>query len=295
MTKLVANNVSKKFKSHQVLRGLSFNCEDEILFIAGKNGAGKTTFIRLALGMERLDKGEIHYKGDKELSTSELRKGCVFDTPCLFMEMSGQENINIFCTGDLQDHTHINQILDSLNIDHRFLMQKAKTYSFGQQHRLNVAIALIRKPQVLFLDEPTVGLDPVSWELVKESIILNQQQQKGCVIITGQDFSEMEKMANKVLILDEGQNKYLGTPEELIRRFPKRILLKTKSASLPEDIKKHIVQVDADENENFSYLFSAGEQTDDVFIRIKNSAIEITHLSIIETNLKEAFMKTINL
>lgn len=96
MTKLVANNVSKKFKSHQVLQGLSFNCEDEILFIAGKNGAGKTTFIRLALGMERLDKGEIHYEGDKELSTSELRKGCVFDTPCLFMEMSGHKQSTYF-------------------------------------------------------------------------------------------------------------------------------------------------------------------------------------------------------
>jgi ABC-type multidrug transport system ATPase subunit len=105
----------------------------------------------------------------------------------------------------------------------------------------------------------------------------------------------MGKMANKVLVLDEGKNKYLGAPEELIRRFPKRILLKTKSASLPEDIQKHIVQVDEDENGNFSYLFSAGEQTDDVFIRIKNSAIEITHLSIIETNLKEAFMQTIKM
>lgn len=295
MTKLIANNVFKKFKSHQVLQGFSFHCEDEILFIAGKNGAGKTTFIRLALGMERLDKGAIDFEGSGESPSNELRKGCVFDTPCLFMEMSGQENINIFCTGFLQDRAHINQIMDSLNIDDRFLKKKARTYSFGQQHRLNVAIALIRKPQVLFLDEPTVGLDPVSWELVKNSIVLNQRKQQGCVIITGQDFYEMGKLANKVLVLDEGQTKYLGTPGDFLSKFPKEILLKTKSASLPDGLKKYIAQVDTDENGNFSYRLLAGQKTDEVFMYIKNSDIEITQLSIIETDLKEAFLKTIKM
>jgi len=293
MAKLIVNDIYKKYKSHQVLTGLSFDCEDEILFLAGRNGAGKTTFIRLALGMERLDKGVINYLSDGVSSKNKLRIGCVFDTPCLFMEMTGQQNINIFCTGFLQDKANLTRILDSLNIDNMFLKKKVRMYSFGQQHRLNVAIALIRKPQVLFLDEPTVGLDPVSWDLVRESILDNQRTQHGCVIITGQDYFEMGKLASKLLILDEGVAKYVGTPKDFLSKFPKEIVLVTKADKLPEELQKYISKIDKDDNGNYIYRLMTGHQTEEVFIHIKNSNIEATQLSIIETDLKEAFLKTI--
>lgn len=293
MAKLIVNDIYKKYKSHQVLTGLSFDCEDEILFIAGRNGAGKTTFIRLALGMERLDKGVIDYLNDGVSGRNKLRIGCVFDTPCLFMEMTGQQNINIFCTGFLKDKSNLTRILDSLNIDNMFLKKKARMYSFGQQHRLNVAIALIRKPQVLFLDEPTVGLDPVSWDLVRESILDNQRTQHGCVIITGQDYFEMGKLASKLLILDEGIAKYVGTPKDFLSKFPKEIVLVTKDDKLPEEFQKYISKIDKDDNGNYIYRLTTGQHTEEVFIHIKNSKIEATQLSIIETDLKEAFLKTI--
>ena len=293
MTKIIVNSIHKKFKSHQVLKGLSFTCEDEILFIAGKNGAGKTTFIRLALGMDSLDKGKINFENAENSTTKDMKIGSVFDTPCLFMEMSGQQNINIFCAGFLHDRAYIKQIKESLNIDDRFLKQKAGKYSFGQQHRLNVAIALIRKPQFLFLDEPTIGLDPDSWDLVKESVLLNQRRQKGCVIITGQDYFEMGKFANKLLVLDEGISKYFGTPEDFLNKFPKEIVLKTNTDSLPDFLIKYIAKVEEDENGNFIYQLKTGQQTDEIFALIKNSDMVITQLSITEINLKEAFTRTI--
>lgn len=213
MAKIIIKDLHKKFKRANVLNGLSFQIENEILFIAGRNGAGKTTLLRLLLNMERQDKGFIEIKDDVTNASENIC--CVFDSTCLYQDMNCSENISILGTGYLNDKAHIDRIIDSLQIK-ELLHKKVGRCSFGQQHRISMAIALIRKPVFLLLDEPTVGLDPMSWELVRAAVLANKNEQNGCVIITGQDYDALCDISDKILVLSDGISKFYGTPNELL-------------------------------------------------------------------------------
>ena len=221
MSAIVCENLYKQYRDKQVLNGFDFQCENSIMFLAGRNGAGKTTFIKIAFGMEKPDKGHVRFVRD--YSTKKHDIGVVFDTPCLYPHMSCQDNINIFCTGFLDDKAYVKTVLNNLHIDNELLHKSAGKCSFGQQHRISVAIALIRKPSFLFLDEPTIGLDPISWELVRNSIIKNKEEQNGCVVITGQDYFEMASFSNELVILDAGISKYTGSTKAFLESFPSEL------------------------------------------------------------------------
>lgn len=213
MSSITVNDVRKSFNNKTVLNGLSFRIENEILFIAGLNGAGKTTLLRLILNLDRKYEGSIHLADEKETTTERI--GCVFDSPCLYADISCMQNIKIFCTGCLKDEAYVNKIISSLKIED-LLQKRAGSCSFGQQHRVSIAIALIRKPLFLFLDEPTIGLDPISWELVRAAVLENKRSQNGCVIVTGQDYYELCGISDKILVLSAGTVKFFGKPEELL-------------------------------------------------------------------------------
>ena len=215
MSKIIVHNLHKRFKNKVVLSGIDFQVENEIIFIAGLNGAGKTTLLRIMLEMEKPDKGETRFENTCE--TNKEQVACVFDSTCLYLNMTTRQNINIFCTGYLNDKDHMEEVIDNLQI-RGFLDKKVGNCSFGQQHRISIAIALIRKPVFLLLDEPTIGIDPISWELVRKSIILNREKTQGCVIITGQDYDELCEMSHKLVVLHKGEMVYYGTPEEFLAR-----------------------------------------------------------------------------
>lgn len=216
MSKIIVDDLQKKYKKRAVLNGLSFKIENEILFIAGENGAGKTTLIRLILKMDKQDAGHIELLDDEKKPTT--RSAAVFDSPTLYMGMTCLENIHILGTGYLEDQGHVEKVIESLRI-RELLHEKVGNCSFGQQHRISVAIALIRKPVFLFLDEPTVGLDPVSWELVRDAVVNNQKEQNGCVIVTGQEYFALCNLSNKVLVLSGGAAKFFGTPDDLLSTY----------------------------------------------------------------------------
>ncbi|MBQ2775494.1 MAG: ABC transporter ATP-binding protein [Clostridia bacterium] len=285
MAKIIFNDVYKKFGNKSVLNGLSFTCENEVLFLAGKNGAGKTTLIRSALKLEKIDRGDISYISNSDNKT--INTGAVFDTPCLYGQMTCEENINLFCTGFLKDKNHVKRILENLNIDRSLLKKLASKCSFGQQHRISVAIALIRKPTFLFLDEPTIGLDPISWKLVRESILRNKQEQNGCIIITGQDYFEMADFSEKLVILDEGVAKFSGKTQEFLKDFPYKVSL-TIPSKLTEKVQFNVQQETKNNDGSYTYVFGNDVKTEDVVLLTNANNIPIISLSTIETNLKDA-------
>lgn len=215
MTSISVKDLHKNFKDNKVLKGLSFECNNEILFIAGRNGTGKTTFIRIALGLEFANKGSVTLtENGQPISKEDI--GVVFDTPCLYPNKTCKENISILCSGYTADKKHLHSVLEKLDINKQMLSKKAGRCSFGQQHRLSMAIALIRKPKILFLDEPAIGLDPISWELIKQCILQNNKEQKGCTVLTGQDYFELGNIADKLLVLKNGVGEYFGTVDGFI-------------------------------------------------------------------------------
>ena len=290
MAMLTFDNVYKKYGKKKVLSGFSLKCANEILFLAGKNGAGKTTLIRGALGLERFDKGTVLYKNESEKYGSSKRKGVVFDTPCLYGQMSCQQNIKIFCCGFEKDSCHVNSILESLQIDKDLLRKKVSACSFGQQHRLSVAIALIRKPVFLFLDEPSVGLDPFSWKLVREAIVNNNNEQGGCTIITGQDYLEMSEMSDRIAVLDKGTVQYLGKTQELLASLPGKYYMNVSGKILNE---KSLLLRDEKQEEDgsYSYLLPEKMPVETAFSLASSQGLSVLSISEKPKRLEDAIRK----
>ncbi len=213
MGSIIVNNINKRYGKKIVLNKISFNADNEIVFLAGTNGAGKTTFLRIALNLEKADSGKVIFKSDKE--TKKIEIGSVFDTSTLYTQYSGLKNIKLLCMEYYKNKENVNSILADLSLDEQLLKKKVEKYSFGQKHRLSLAIALIRKPQLMFLDEPTIGLDPISWQLI-EKRILKSKEEGCCFIITGQDYNAMKKISDKILVLCNGENLYYGSVAEFM-------------------------------------------------------------------------------
>lgn len=214
MGAIIVKNINKKYGKKVVLRDVSFEANNEVVFLAGFNGAGKTTFLRIALNLEKADSGEVEMSS--EFNQDKVEVGAVFDKTTLYPQYSGRKNIKIMCMEYLKEKDRVEGILDDLALDKELLKNKVSHYSFGQTHRLMLAIALIRKPEILFLDEPTIGLDPLSWQLIEKRILKSKEEDKCCFIITGQDYNAMKEISDKILVLQDGKNLFWGSMDKFM-------------------------------------------------------------------------------
>lgn len=222
MSEIVFTNVNKKYGSKEVLKNVNIKVDNEFLFLAGKNGSGKTTMLKCALELLSLNDGSVTYDG-KSIDDVREDVAVVFDEPKLYMDFSGMKNIKIFNQGYLRDKENLHDILDFLELSSELLNRKVRTYSLGQRHRLAVAIALIKRPKYIFLDEPTIGLDPISWKLVKQCLVKMRKQTGLTAVITGQDYEEMERLCQSFAILHRGRIVIHGRISEIIESYPKKI------------------------------------------------------------------------
>lgn len=193
-------NISKEFPSFS-LNDVSFTVEEgSAVYLVGLNGAGKTTLVRIALGLEKQDRGKVLYNGQRcEQVRNQI--GVVLDTPPIYSSLTGYENVFLLSGKKAKEMSP--EIYNMLKIDKRFLRLKGKAYSYGQRHRLSLAIALLRNPKYLILDEPFIGLDFEAVQLFQDSIAYAKKQ--GCsVLLTGQDYAETYMVSDVCVFLHEG-------------------------------------------------------------------------------------------
>lgn len=289
MAELSIKGINKSFSKKQILKGFSLECRNEILFLAGKNGAGKTTLLRLALELDKDYTGLITYGGNA-FHTCRSRVGVVFDEPHFYSRLSGRDNIDIFAPACKKDKDYYNKVMNDLQMDQHLLGQKVSEYSLGQRHRLAVALAIMNKPDYLFLDEPTIGLDPISWQLVRQCII-DIKNRNGAVIITGQDYSEMQKLADKMVILHNGSAAYSGSVDDLIEKFPYDIRIESKQEM--EEGTALLKEKEKSTLGNTIYTFSVKKQDVNSFIDHMRTAYTIESLEVNKIGLREAFLKVV--
>lgn len=218
--------LQKRFGDNTVLHSFSFVAPPgEVTLVAGRNGAGKTTWVRLALGMARPSAGCILYD-DQPVGLVRRKVAAVLDEPPVYPRLSGMENLRQLSGLSRPDSSAMADVINMLNLEPSFLKMRASEYSLGQRRRLSVAAALLRQPSYLFLDEPTIGLDPVAWAMVKEAI--GRLKADGCtVVLTGQDFTEVESIVEQIVVLKHGEAAFCGTSREFLTRRPPRVRIST--------------------------------------------------------------------
>jgi ABC-2 type transport system ATP-binding protein len=222
---IVAENIAYSYNEHLAVDHISFYIDEgEILGFLGPNGAGKTTTLKMLIGLLTPQEGKISILGmdiKKDLRKIQAQIGVCFEEKNLYEDMSAVENLNFFASlfGKKID---AEALLERVGLSAQ-RKDRVVNYSKGMKQRLMIARALVNQPKVLFLDEPTDGLDPVSAEVIRK-IILEEKEKGVTVFLTTHDMMEADKLSDRVAFINEGKIVALDTPDNLKHEYGKRIL-----------------------------------------------------------------------
>jgi len=216
--------IKKNFKDIEVLKGVDFEVEQGSIFaLLGSNGAGKTTIIRVMTTLLKADAGSVVINGfDIKKSPEEIRASISLTGQFAAIDevLTGRENLKMIAK--LRHLKNPNLVTDELIIRldmSEFVNRKVKTYSGGMKRRIDIAMSLVGNPKVIFLDEPTTGLDPKTrldvWKIVKELSATGIT-----VFLTTQNLEEAEQLADRIAILHGGTIITIDSLEGLKKKFP---------------------------------------------------------------------------
>lgn len=214
----------KHYGSVRAVDGISFAVgAGEVFGLLGHNGAGKTTTIRLLTGRTRPTAGRACIAGYDVAAERDAVKpliNLVFEDQNLYERLSGRENLRVFASLYGAPRERVEELLGEVGLTEA-AGRKVKTYSSGMKQRLLIARALVNQPRVLFLDEPTRGLDPVSARDLRE--LIGRLSAGGTTIfLTTHDMEEADELCHRVAFLSQGRVVALDTPRELKLRYGQR-------------------------------------------------------------------------
>ncbi len=217
MDAIEVSKLTRDFNSLRAVDDICFRVKSgEIFGFLGPNGAGKTTTIRMLTGRLRPTSGSARVMGwdivsDRQNLKSQI--GVVFEYQNIYERLSGRDNLRFAARLYRVDKSRVEELLDQVGLTKR-AKDKASAYSNGMKQRLLIARALLHTPKVLFLDEPTRGLDPHMARDIR-AIVTNLAKQGMTVFLTTHYMEEADQLSDRVAIVDQGRIVALDTPERL--------------------------------------------------------------------------------
>jgi ABC-2 type transport system ATP-binding protein len=294
------SNLRKKFDNIEALKGISFNIKQgECYGMLGPNGAGKTTIISIMSNILKPNEGEVSINGyDLKKNPLEYKKniGVVTQEIALYNELSAYDNLLFW--GSLYKVPRpelIKRIDETINllglIDRK--NDKVKTYSGGMKRRVNIASALLHRPKVLFMDEPTVGIDPQSRNLIFE--VVEKLQEDGMTIIyTTHYMEEAERLCDRIGIIDDGKIIVQGTLDELKTSGSMKETVSISFANLTDE---RYIRIAKDWKDNKRcdskiHFYSMNIQSDlsKIILKCNEVGLDILHIDIKKINLETIFL-----
>jgi ABC-2 type transport system ATP-binding protein len=223
---LKAHELRKSYGAREVVAGVSFSAAPgEILGLLGPNGAGKTTIVSMICGLVSPDSGNVTIAGQAirgDTSDVKRRIGLVPQDLALYEDLSARGNLELFGAlygiSGAQLRERCNQALDLVGLSDR-AKDKPRTFSGGMQRRLNIACALVHDPDLLLLDEPTVGVDPQSRNAIFDNLLTLKARGKALVYTTHY-MEEAERLCDRVVVIDHGKLVASDTLQGLYRLLP---------------------------------------------------------------------------
>jgi ABC-2 type transport system ATP-binding protein len=236
---LSVNQVSKSYGARKAVDGVSFQVrQGQTIGLIGPNGAGKSTTVGMICGLLPADSGSITMDGEtigQGVSGAKRKIGFVPQDLALYDDLTSLENLKLFgalygLKGALLKQ-RCEQALALVNLADR-ASDKPATFSGGMKRRLNIAAALLHDPQLLILDEPTVGVDPQSRNAIFDTLEALKAQGRS-LIYTSHYMEEVERLADHIVIIDHGKVLADETPDALYRRLPAQAALRAELAGEP--------------------------------------------------------------
>lgn len=301
MKAIETNSLTKRFDKMIAVEDVNLEVDQgEIFGLLGPNGAGKSTFISMLCTILKPTSGTARVEGyDIVSQASDVRRsiGIVFQDPSIDDKLTGMENMELHA--DLYDvprdvmHTRIDEVLKLVELEDR-ASSFVNTYSGGMRRRLEIARSLIHYPRVLFLDEPTVGLDPQSrdhiWNYIKDL----KKRENITIILTTHYMEEADKLCDRIAIIDRSRIIALDTPNNLKSKIEGETIIIESSDNklLSQKVKKGKLVDNVLETEKELILTVGNAHT--ALARIVELAVSvgiyIDNISIREPELDDAFM-----
>jgi ABC-2 type transport system ATP-binding protein len=231
--------VSKSLSMRQVLRDLSFAVEPGDIFgCLGPNGAGKTTTIRIILGLLRASAGQVRVLGsDPSQDRVRNKVGFLLETDGLYDNLSAWDNLAYYgrLYGVRDVGPRIEAVLEGAGLADRAL-DKVSAYSKGMRQRLALARAILHRPDILVLDEPTAGLDPGGQLEVRRMLLELSRDEGKTIFLSSHNLDEMQRLCNRIVLIHGGQTKLYGDLAQLARGSGRRGVVVETAIPIPEDV-----------------------------------------------------------
>ncbi len=205
---LECKNLYKEINDKEILTNINLKLEEkDILGLIGPNGSGKTTTIKTILSLQKITKGEIfidnhNIKTDYKNAISQV--GAIIENPDLYTYLTGLENLLIPATIYNISKERIEEVINLVGLSQR-INDKVSKYSLGMKQRLGIAQAIIHKPKLLILDEPTNGLDPEGIKELRSLLLKLKEQENMTILISSHNLKELETICNKIAIIKQGK------------------------------------------------------------------------------------------
>lgn len=294
-------NLEKKFGDIVAVNGIDLKVkEGEIYGLLGPNGAGKTTTLSILSCMLLPTSGEAYVNGyDVVKHPDQVRKsiGIVFQDPALDDQLTGRENMEIhamlYNVPKKVVKQRIDEALTLVELTDR-AKNLVRTYSGGMRRRLEIARGLIHRPKVLFLDEPTIGLDPQTRARIWDYISALTKREKITVILTTHYMDEADRLCDRVAIIDFGKIKSEGTPDELKKQLGGDVI--TVKTKLIDKLAEMASELGFVKNVNKTAdvvkisLENGEEHITDVACAARDNGIPIESLTLHEPTLNDVFL-----
>ena len=292
---LILENVSKTFVEKKAVKGISFSLNKPGVFgLLGTNGAGKTTTIRMLLGIIKKDSGEITWNG-KKVDRKSVNFGYlpeergvypkvkIYDQLMYFAELKGMKK--------QETDAAIKDWAKKLKVE-EYMQMPAEKLSKGNQQKIQFMTAVIHNPELVVLDEPFSGLDPVNTELLK-NIIIDLVKEEKYVIMSAHQMSTIEEFCSDILILNKGKTVLQGNLREIKDQYPaNRVQIETNE-SITENIAKLGLEIENEKNNEYTIKIDNEEQAHNLLNELVKDRKTINKFEITKPTLNDIFIEKV--
>ena len=294
-TGLILENVSKTFVGKKAVDGISFSLNKPGVFgLLGTNGAGKTTTIRMLLGIIKKDNGEITWNG-KKVDRKSVNFGYlpeergvypkvkIYDQLMYFAELKGMKK--------QEADSAIGTWAKKLKVE-EYMQMPAEKLSKGNQQKIQFMTAVIHNPELVVLDEPFSGLDPVNTELLK-NIIIDLVKEGKYVIMSAHQMSTIEEFCSDILILNKGKTVLQGNLREIKDQYPANRVQIEANESIAENIAKLGLEIENEKNNEYTVKIDNEEQAHNLLNELVKDKKTINKFEITKPTLNDIFIEKV--
>ena len=290
---LTTNDLTKNYKKHCAADKINIHVKKgEIYGLIGRNGAGKTTILRMISGLSNASSGSysINGKTNAELVKEKKKVGALIEAPGIYPNMTAYENIKIKCIAlGKNNDEYIESMLKIVGLD-KAKNKKTREFSLGMRQRLGIALALVGDPELIILDEPINGLDPQGIAEMREILLKLSKEQGITIIISSHILDELSKIADSYGIIHKGKLIDEMTTQQLNDRCSEFIGLKTNDNQKAVQLLKEMGVVQLTTDNNAIKIKNSNLCNEDIVDRLVKHGVKISEIYSNRLTLEEYYL-----